>query len=161
MVISAANQAQVQQAVDGAVEVLTRLLALLEDETERLKTRKVDGLDQLLSEKLSAVQTLERIDLERQGALRAAGFTADPAGMREFLAMSQNPQLQAPWQRLTELLQRVQIINEANGTIIHRSLDQVGRQLALLRGESAPASSVYGPSGTTQQQSGGREISRA
>lgn len=161
MAISAANQARVKEIVDGAVEVLTRLLALLKDEAERLKTRQVDDLGQLLSEKLAAVQTLERLDGERQGILRSLGFTADPAGMRDFLTQNQSEALQSSWQQLTELLQQVQIINEANGTLIYRSLDQVGRQLALLRGETAPSSSVYGPNGTTQQRPGGREISRA
>jgi len=57
-------------------------------------------------------------------------------------------------------LQHVQILNEANGRIIQRGLDQTSQMLDLLHGEHAPTASAYGPSGQPSR-SPGRSLSRA
>lgn len=157
-----AAASQMQAVLSGATEALRALLALLEEEIERLRTRNIEGLEALLSRKLEAVQSLERLERERQDAVRAAGFSADPAGMQSYLDHCGDTALTSRWSELKALLQQVQLLNEANGNVINRSLSQVETQLALLRGEQpAAAGETYGPGGNTRGRSGGREISRA
>lgn len=147
--------------IEAQTEALTALAGLLRAETERLACRDIDGLDRLLTDKLSALQEIERLERERQEAMRRAGFEPDPAGMQAYLERARDPELDRAWETLKARLAEVRFSNEANGSVIQRSLDQLQSQLALLRGEPADGAGVYGPGGSTQRAAGGREISRA
>lgn len=140
---------------------LERLLPLLREETERLATRQVDGLDQLLAEKLELLQALEQCEQARRAFMKTAGLDVDPQAMNDYLAARADDALRGEWQQVRALLQQLQTINQSNGLVIQRGLDQVGRQLAILRGESASAANVYDTRGQTRSSAGGREISRA
>lgn len=146
--------------IEAQTETLTALVELLDAETKRLTSHDIDGLDRLLADKLAALEKLERLERERQAVLRQAGFEATPAGMQAYLEDVGDPVLSRVWDALKAQLTRVQLGNEANGSVIRRSLHQLQSQLALLRGDSGGAD-LYGPGGGTETQSGGREISRA
>lgn len=139
---------------------LDRLSLLLQDEAERLKRRDIEDLDVLLVGKREALQAAALADQQRMALLNDAGHEASADGMRHYLAQQNDPELQARWQKIVEQLQHVQILNEANGRIIQRGLDQTGQMLDLLRGEESHGASAYGPSGQTTRSSG-KTISRA
>lgn len=141
--------------------VLERLTALLEDEAERLSARQVDGIEQLLADKLNALQAAHQADQRRCELLTQAGFATDADGMRAYLAACGDTALTAAWQHVITLLQRAQFLNEANGRIIHRNLDQVTRTLAILRGDETSGVAAYGPTGQAIASAGRGSLSRA
>jgi flagellar biosynthesis/type III secretory pathway chaperone len=147
--------------LDTLAARLQRLSTLLEDEAERLKVRDIDGLDTLLAEKQAALQAVDAADAERRRLLHDCGYETGDAGMRRYLAKHHGAELQQRWESLLGLLQRVQMLNEANGRIIHRGLAQVEQMLDLLRGGSGRSNDVYGPSGQTGIKPAGRILSRA
>lgn len=140
---------------------LDQLLELLHQENERLVTRQVEGLDRLLADKLQQLQALEQCGQALQAQLRAAGCDGTPQAAGDYIARLGDQTLQTQWQQLRERLQQLQVLNQSNGLVIQRGLDQLQRQLAILRGEAVAATSVYDPRGQTRLDAGKREITRA
>lgn len=156
-----APRVAMQRVLTETVEALEQMARVLQEETERLKSRRVDGLEQLLGTKLSLAQTLERCEQDRRRVVGEAGFGSDPVGMRDFLGRWADAELNDHWEQMTALLKQVHLINQANGMVINGSLAQVQRQLALLRGDGPAAAGVYDTQGQTRGSGGGREITRA
>lgn len=148
-----------QSILEQLTASLERLSALLHDEAERLRQQNIEGLDQLLSQKLEALQAVEALDGRRRDLLSQAGFSADETGMRDYMHQYE-PALQGSWEAILASLQQLQALNEANGRIIHRGLEQTGQMLALLRGDDSPDASTYGPGGH-QARGGGGTLTRA
>lgn len=145
---------------DQITATLERLSAILADEAERLKARNVEGLDSLLADKLVALQAAELADGRRREFLVGTGYPGDAAGMRRYLAAQGDQLLNARWEAILNLLQQVQVLNEGNGRVIHRSLGQIEQMLDLLRGNDGQTTSVYGPTGQTAR-GGGKTLSQA
>ncbi|SRR5690606_22276806 len=156
-----ANLESMRALLADTTAVLERLTALLEEEAERLAAQQVDGIEQLLADKQNALQAAHEADQKRCQLLTEAGFATGGEGMRAYLAACGDAMLATAWQHIIELLQRAQLLNEANGRIIHRSLDQVTRTLAILRGDAAAEAATYGPSGQTIAGPGRGSLSRA
>lgn len=145
---------------DQISTTLDQLAQLLEEEAEKLKHRDIDDLDLLLTEKREALQAVADADQQRTALLIDAGHAPDATGMRSYLDQLNNPALQARWQQIVAQLQHIQILNEANGRVIHRSLEQTEQMLDLFRGEESLTAPVYESTGQTKRSSG-KTISRA
>lgn len=147
--------------LDETVTALQRLAELLAEETDRLKVRNIDGLDQLLAAKLEALQAANGVDQQRRRCLTDAGYDADETGMRRYLADQGDHELDARWQAALQLLQRVRALNEGNGRIIHRGLADIEQLLGVLRGDGGQAATTYGRTGQTKTSATGKTLSRA
>ena len=139
---------------------LDRLLELLQAETEHLQQRSLDGLDQLLADKTESLQAIESLDGQRRELLSSSGYDIDTVGMRQYLKTHGAASAIDGWNSLMAALEQAQALNEANGRIIHRSLEQTGQMLAILRGEESGDANVYESSGRTARR-GSSSLTRA
>lgn len=149
-----------QDLLEQLASGLERLLLILREEATRLQQRNIHELDCLLVEKQQALQAIESLEGQRRQLLSTAGFTVDKAGMRQYLQEHCAPTQLVSWEAVLVSLQQVQALNEANGRIIHRSLEQTGQMLAILRGDDSQSANLYGPSGQPSR-SGSSSLTRA
>lgn len=115
-------------------ECARAVMAVLERERALLERRDAEGLTALMPEKLEALAALEAAERQRAEATQGMGYPAGPEGMRRLLREQADAVLSADWQALTHQLQALQRTNEANGRLIHRSLEQTAGVLSLLTG---------------------------
>lgn len=139
---------------------LDRLHGILQEEADRLSQRQIDGVDSLLADKQAALQALEALEAQRRELLAQAGFDGGDSAMRRYLRERCDASLLPAWEAILDTLRRVQALNEANGRIIHRSLEQTTQILAILRGEDGQNPLLYGPSGRPNR-GGGSSLAKA
>ncbi|RLK48658.1 flagella synthesis protein FlgN [Alkalispirillum mobile] len=143
------------------------VMAVLRRERALLDERDAEGLTALMPEKLEALSALEKAEQQRAEAAKALGYPAGPEGMQRLLKDHEQPELEAAWRALTDQLRTLQTTNEANGRLIHRSLEQTSEVLAILTGGGAGTPATYGSDGiqgsrvTAGQGGVGRSITRA
>ncbi|ABI56242.1 flagella synthesis protein FlgN [Alkalilimnicola ehrlichii MLHE-1] len=151
---------RLRDSLQRCQECAHTVMAVLERERGLLEQRDPEGLTALMPEKLEALATLEAAERQRAEAAWALGYAPDPEGMRRLLRERSDAGLEAEWQALTRQLQALQRSNEANGRLIHRSLEQTAGILAILTG--APAQGVtYGRDGAQGGAGPGRCITSA
>jgi flagella synthesis protein FlgN len=107
----------------------------LEDERQALDARDSDALDQAGSRKQAVLLQLEQLDGERR-QLRDARAAPSPTA-------------ETAWAGVVQALQRCQLLNQRNGSVVHQRLSQVRQALAVLTGH-ANQSELYGRSGELQ-----------
>jgi flagellar biosynthesis protein FlgN len=144
-----------------AVRQAVLLEAALERETRALSVRDVGALQQAVTAKHQAVQSLEQVSQEQGALLRSAGFAADALGMDSFLqTWDQERRIRPLWERLQDSMQRCRGQNQLNGGLVQTQQHQVQQALQILRGEET-RTELYDPRGHTVASSASRSISQA
>lgn len=161
--LSAENGKALAALIEEGLLAANALVRLLEEEAERLRTRTLDGLQRLLADKANALQVLEQCEQRRRAIVDSLNLSTDergPVGALNRLDGSGN--LSHRWSELLEAVRRCRQLNEHNGLVINRGLEQVDQALAVLRGTHGfTEPGGYGPTGTRHHRGPGHEISRA
>lgn len=127
--------------------LMTSLLEVLKQEQQHLVAANIDGLTALTPEKSALVGQLSTLAKRRHGALGAAGFVPQEAGMTEWIAARGDSAGDALWQTLLEQTRAAKELNRVNGMLINKHMSHTQGALQALRPRAAASSSFYGPSG--------------
>lgn len=141
-------------AIAGFVEVLRReQLALAENE--------VDALEALAVDKLRWIDSLTRFADQRNARLRAAGHSADFAGMNAWLQQhAAYPAVGSAWARVAALAREARDQNEVNGLLLAMQMQRTQRQLAFLS-KAASNEPVYSADGVSRSSLSKRSLGEA
>jgi|SRR5690625_4863532 len=147
--------------LDEASGIVQQLLDVMDQETECLGNRNSDPLQELSQRKVVLIAELEQLEQRRRERVAAAGCDAETTdGMQAYLDQADDEDLTAQWNDFVVSLAALRARNEVNGTIIHRSIEGVQRDLALLNGYAPGTANVYDRQGR-QKPPTGRRISSA
>lgn len=157
------NGKTAEALIDEGLAAAQRLARLLEEEAERLRTRRLDGLQQLLEEKAGALQVLEQCEERRRELIDSVGVSMVDGGVATALDnMDSSGHLRKRWEDLLKAVGQCRSLNEHNGLVINKGLEQVDRALAVLRGtHGLTEPGGYGPKGIKPHRGPGQEISTA
>lgn len=136
--------------------------AVVLEEAQCLQEQQLDALTEVTARKTEQLGRLERADQRWRQLFAQTGLPEGRIGVRQLLRGADD-ELRATWETLERTLDALQAQNEANGRLIHRSLDHNRRLLDVFFMDQREQSPVtYGTDGA-QQAGGGRrrEITRA
>ena len=134
---------KIQQQISQDTLSCEALLALLTEEREALKSRNMDELERILTEKTRHLQELEQSAEQRNtmaGTLKNQHDQhEEPDSWKKMLAELNNDGLSTSWEKLKELLKLCKLENEINGKLLARNHQIYARMLELVCGKvSAP-----------------------
>lgn len=150
-----------REMLDQDSNAIEQLKALLIKERELLEQRKLEGMQEIVSQKDHLLGNLSFTARQREQMLRSAGLATDLAGWQSFLerdALTLN--LIPAWQILTNDFAECQAANEVNGKMINRSKQTLSHLLNLIRGQVA-APSLYTQKGSTTNYSSTHTVAKA
>lgn len=155
------SRSQLHLFIDEYSVSAQKLEALLTEEFEALGARNVNSLQRLAGEKLTCVETMDRLENERQSIAVSAGFGTASDAMPDLLEWcDEESSLSRRWSALLEIAARCEQQNRCNGAISRVRQEQVRGALATLGGASN-ATPVYGPAGKESGGSSRRELAQA
>ena len=131
-------------------DLLERFLGRIEEEQRALAQGTVDGplLQNLAADKQALLSEIERMETQRQHALRRLGYADGPQDSVRAAADAGCPE---QWQRLIELATRVRLLNSLNGETIRQRMAHNQRILNFLH--EAADRGLYGPDGQARRGS--------
>lgn len=132
-----------RDTVDDMAGAVAQLRAALDAERGALDAGDSFALDTATAEKARLMQRLESLDAERRQFEQTLG-AAD-----------------ARWPGVLAALGECRRLNEINGGIVERRLQDVRRALAVLQGAGEAPPTLYGPGGRTRTQAQRGSLSRA
>ncbi len=131
------------------------LIALLQQEQEKLVQTSIDGLQDLMERKASLIAQLTALAKSRHAALADNGFGANESGMQNWIASHVHAEVQ--WNTLLELTAEARELNRLNGMLIGRHLIRGQTELNILQGKPQH-SNFYGPNGQSATKPLGRGL---
>ena len=134
------------------------LLNLLEEETRALINGEADRLAPLNASKLSQLEALGELARVRHAGLRAAGYSTDHAGMADWLAKQRQPEYLTFWQRLCEMEQQAQVMNQRIGILIDLRLSSTRQALNVLVQTATRQDGLYDQAGQSVGAGKGKRI---
>lgn len=133
--------------IDEEIGAVRRLLQLVESEQHSLmQAASADELQTLAARKSEAVEQISALTHLRYAALARLGLLADEAGMRDWLEQGADAALRERWESLLALARKIKAVNQVNGHLIAKLMNQNQTTLGLL-GMATQAPSLYGPNG--------------
>ncbi|WNO07988.1 flagellar protein FlgN [Teredinibacter sp. KSP-S5-2] len=142
---SSPNQQDIEQQVATDINACKQLLRLLTDESEALKHRDANKLEEIINSKLAYLAQLEQsANLRSQWLKVPIEQAADK--WDELLLSFQNPGLQAAWKNLQKLVEECRVKNETNGKMLARNQQVYSRLVNIVRGQT-DAPSLYTATG--------------
>lgn len=150
--------AQLEQTFLSDIPATDQLLTLLKQERSLLEKREYEQYQQLISNKLQLLQTLEKNAAVRQQHLLNAGFEDEASTLATL--DKQAPIVANAWRKLQSQWQQCQELNEINERISKRTRLVVGQILDILRGQNNQAK-LYTKQGNTRNNGEGRPITSA
>lgn len=150
-----------REMLDQDSNAIEQLKALLIKERELLEQRKLEGMQEIVSQKDHLLGNLSFTARQREQMLRSAGLATDLAGWQSFLERDALTLSLIPaWQTLTNDFAECQAANEVNGKMINRSKQTLSHLLNLIRGQVA-APSLYTQKGSTTNYSSTHTVAKA
>ncbi len=134
---------------EALVTASKKLMDLLQDEKRCIIAGDVDHLIHLSSEKEAAIEALAKLNQDRIAVLRTKHPNDPPAKLSTLISLCPDRyrgRLQRAYTSLEALSAGIQELNQMNGLLTDRILQQVSGLLGVLK--------HLGPSGTTYEQSG-------
>ncbi|MEW6413956.1 MAG: flagellar protein FlgN [Pseudomonadota bacterium] len=155
-----------------AAEMLARLNAeiaawqslhdILAEEEQALVDGDADRLAPLHAAKLQQLQAVSDHARNRVSDLRLAGHSPDRAGMAAWLAKLGEPELKARWQRLGELEQQTQAVNQRVGVLVDMRLGATRQALnVLMHAAAGAAGGLYDTDGLAVGAPTGKPLTAA
>lgn len=129
-----------------------QLLALLEQETQAVKKRNYDLIEQLLSEKTPLMAQLKSNALKRQNWLGSVKKTHPNADWYYVLKQLKLEHLSDQWEKTKAVMTKCQQVNITNGQLLHRGLQCNERLLNILQG-NMDDEKLYNAKGLQRSQS--------
>lgn len=134
------------------------LLRLLDSECDALRRLDVETIESASAAKHAQVQALEQLARVREDQLRARGLPVSAAGVRLWLAGSDDAAAaDTAWSTLLDLARAARTANTRNGKLVARQRRHYDGALAALL-QAAGVPSVYGSDGRPQAATVGRAL---
>lgn len=137
------------------------LLDMLEQEERALIDGAADRLAQLNASKLAQMQTLGTLARARHDALVAAGHPPDHGGMSAWLAEHGESEHRSQWQRLCDMEQQAQALNQRIGALIDLRLASTRQALNVLIHAATRRNGLYDQDGLAVAAQHGKPLTAA
>ena len=131
---------------DSERQLAARLLDVLANELGVLTSGEIDRMEDLLEQKSRLIHQLSQASHKRYMMLAEMGFSADEAGMRQWLQQQHSDSLTIRWGEFQELLTRGKEANRVNGLLINKHFNRNKQVLDVLQG-ARHTGQFYGPDG--------------
>lgn len=156
------TRASLEAILIQSVDCALALKKALGDERDALERRDTATLEQAIGRKATQVRELAGLEQNRSRVCAEAGFGASPEDMQKITDWCGGTlALRNSWQRLRDVTQDCDSLNQGNGAIIHLRQRQISDGLALLRG-SEHETNTYGPTGAARgNNAGSRALTEA
>ena len=137
------------------------LLEVMQEEEQALIAGDADRLALLDSAKLTQLQTVNGHARSRLADLQAAGHTPDHPGMDAWLTQHGQPEHRAHWQRLCEMEQVAQAMNQRIGSLIELRLSSTRQALNVLVHSATSQGGLYDNAGLAVAARKGKPLTAA
>lgn len=137
------------------------LLQVMQEEERALVDGDADRLALLNTAKLTQMQTVSDHARSRHADLLAAGHTPDHLGMDAWLAQHGQPEQRARWQRLREMEQAAQAMNQRIGALIELRLTSTRQALNVLVHSATSQGGLYDQAGLAVAAHKGKPLTAA
>ena len=134
--MSAELSQHVKQHLINSIQHMKAVKQCMEDEKEALKNRDVEQIQAMTLEKHKLLKLIESDISERQQLLSARGLELDDKSMESLLSgfpEKVSAALSQGWQQLITLHDEIKKINQENGMIINKGLQQVDAMISILQ----------------------------
>ncbi len=131
---------QIAKIIDQELQAATKLLQLLQQESDALSQRNADQLAQIIESKSQELVSLDQASKQRKQLMTSQKLPADDKHWRQLLNRCRDERLIAQWQQLEDNIKLCKKENETNGKLLARSQRVVNRLTAVLKGQSADTS---------------------
>ncbi|MDX1397182.1 MAG: flagellar protein FlgN [Oceanospirillum sp.] len=134
--MSEALSQTVKQHLLNSIQNMKAVKSCMENEKEALKVRDIKQIQALTVEKQKLLKLIETDISERQQLLTEQNLELDDEGMQSLIESFPekiSTSLSQGWQQLISLHNDIKEINQANGMIINKGLQQVDAMLSILQ----------------------------
>lgn len=143
------------------IELVSRFIALLNNEQDSLKKGDADALQAITAEKSPLIAQMNGAESERMAAIGAAGHPGTSASMQRWLDENTADTAAATnWQQLLDLAREAKALHDLNIQLVEMHLKNATEALAILT-QPPESSTLYGSSGQTMGSSGSRIVDSA
>lgn len=143
------------------IELVSRFIALLNNEQDSLKKGDADALQAITAEKSPLIAQMNGAESERMAAIGAAGRPGTGASMQRWLDENTADTAAATnWQQLLDLAREAKALHDLNIQLVEMHLKNATEALAILT-QPPESSTLYGSSGQTMGSSGSRIVDSA
>lgn len=147
--------------LEREIDLLSRFIALLNEEQGALKAATPEVLPKIHEGKALLVDTLNTLETERIKLIGGATSVPDRERMNAWLANHPSEKKVAThWQALIKLAQEAKQLNEMNASLVRLHLEKTTRALAILT-RHAQDNVLYGSNGQAAQYTGSRIVDSA
>lgn len=147
--------------IEREIELISRFIAVLNEEQDCLKLANPAPLSNLGEAKAELVEQMNALENERTEAIGQAGTQGGRASMESWL--TRNPSDAAAalnWNKLLELAREAKSLHELNGSLLEMHLKNTAEALVILT-QQANRTSLYGSSGQAMPDTGSRIVDSA
>lgn len=147
--------------IDREIDLVSRFIAVLNEEQDCLKQANPALLQDIGTRKLTLVEQMNTLEVERMAAIGEPGKPSNRTSMEGWLA--KNPVDTAAalsWAKLLELAREAKSQHDLNGSLVAMHLKNTAEALAILTQE-ANKTGLYGASGQAIQGTGSRIVDSA
>lgn len=146
-----------KQHLLNSIQHMKAVKLCMENEKDALKVRDIKKIQELTLEKQKLLKSIEQDITERQNLLAQQDLELNDEGMLALIGSfpeKVSESLSQGWQQLIALHNDVKEINQANGMIINKGLQQVDAMLSILQyNTEARTSRTYNAKGRSVAQS--------
>lgn len=143
------------------IELVSRFIALLNDEQDSLKRGDADTLQAITAQKTPLIEQMNAIESERMAAIGQAGRPSNGASMQQWLdSHPADTAAAANWRQLLDLAREARSLHDLNIQLVEMHLKNTSEALAILT-QPVESSTLYGSSGQTMSSSGSRIVDSA
>jgi flagella synthesis protein FlgN len=147
--------------IEREIELISRFIAVLNEEQECLKQANPAPLPSLGATKAELVDQMNALEGERMAAIDQAGMPNSRASMDSWLTHNPSDSAAASnWNKLLDLAREAKGLHELNGRLVEMHLKNTSEVLAILT-QQANRTSLYGSSGQAMQDTGSRIVDSA
>lgn len=147
----------IKQHLLDSIQHLKAVKQCMQDEQVALSSRDIDRINSITSEKQELLKLVEADISERQKILSDQGLEHSDDGMNSLLnSFSEkiSASLSQGWQQLSSLHNDIKELNQANGIVINKGLQQVDAMLSILQyNTEARSARTYNAKGRSIAQS--------
>ncbi|MCU7844429.1 MAG: flagellar protein FlgN [Candidatus Thiodiazotropha sp. (ex Monitilora ramsayi)] len=140
------------------IEQAQRLLDLLQQEYQLLRSPPSEALTKLQSDKKAQLEDVEKSTILHRQFLLQRGLSADRAGTDAFVEGDEEQQ--GYWNEYLALLEKCQKQNEINGGAVELNQRHVNQALGILLG-MGDSQKTYGPSGESRPTNPSKSLGKA
>jgi len=135
--VSAELSLRIKQHLLDSIGHMKQIKTCMLDEQQALQARELEQIETIAKQKNQLLEEVKADIEQRQQLIEGAGFSVDDSGMEQLIdSLPENfsAALSKGWQQLVGLHEEVQELNQTNGMIINKGLQQVDTMLGVVRG---------------------------